>query len=249
MAAYRSLPRLTIFFPLLFFFNQTIQSQNLYSKQLYKTFISEEMYTWGGIIQKFEENENIVSLEDKLTLLNYYYGYIGYLLGVDEKEKGEIFLKKGEKLIEQILNIDSRNASAYAYKSAFCGWWISLDHSKAPILGPEFLIDNIKAYKLDSMNIQANTDRGNFFFYAPKFIGGDANKAVKLYSKAIFLMEQNGLDQENWQYFNSLILLGKAYTKAERFVEAEKVYEKMLAIEPDFSWVKDRLLPDLKKEM
>lgn len=219
--------------------------QTNYRKQLYEAFIAEQMNSWGGIISDFEAEKSLQSENEKLELINYYYGYIGYLLGTGRKKDADVYLTKGEKLLDEIIDNDPDNAAAYAYKSAFCGWRIGLDHSKAPILGPRFLYCNSHAYSLDSLDIQATTDRANFYFYAPGFIGGDAQKAVALYEKAILLMEAKGLDKNNWQYFNTMILLAKANDKAGNLKEARQAYLKILSHEPQFLWVKDRLLPEL----
>lgn len=224
-----------------------LRAQQTTRQQLYHTFIAGRMDQWGGIIAAFEAGTSPDTEGKKLELANYCYGYIGYLLGVKRLADAEIYLKKGQKMVEQVLTVNPKNPEALAYKGAFLAFRISTDHSIAAILGPTSVFYIHKAYKLDPENLQAIIDQANFFFYAPGFFGGDVDKAIPLYAKAAAYMESTGLSKENWMYFNLMVLLAKANDKAGRFEEAKRVYSRMLVIEPEFGWVKNELLPDLMK--
>lgn len=238
-----------LFLFLLFFTTKITSAQSKTDSLLFRTFIQERMDLWGDIIQGYEKVNTVTTEEEKLQLINYYYGYIGYLLGDDKKKEAEKYLKNGENILENILENNPSSAAAYAYRSAFSGWRISLKHSLAPILGPRFLYCNSHAYELDSLNIQAITDRANFYFYAPELFGGNAKRAVYLYQKAISLMEMYGKNQQNWQYFNTKVLLAKANDKAGNSSKALLIYREMLSVEPDFLMVKNKLLPSLTKKI
>jgi len=229
------------------YFVPNVQAQPTTRQQLYHTFIAERMDLWGGLIAAYEANTILDTEQKKLELANYCYGYIGYLLGVKRLKDAEIYLEKGQKMVDQILEINPKSPEAYAYKGAFLAFRISTDHSIAMILGPTSIYYIHKAYKLDPENLQTIIDQANFYFYAPGFFGGDVNKAIPLYKQAAVLMESTDLWKENWRYFNLMILLAKANDKAGKTEEAKKVYKRLLAIEPEFGWVKNQLLPDLQK--
>ena len=224
-----------------------VQAQSAVRQQLYKSFIAERMDQWGSLITDWEAITVMDTEAEQLELANYCYGYIGYLLGVKRLTDAEIYLDKGQKMVDLVLEKNPKCAEAYAYKGAFLAFKISTDHSIAAILGPTSVYYIHKAYKLDSLNLQAVIDQANFFFYAPGFFGGDVKKAIPLYAQAVALMESTGLWKENWRYFNLMILLAKANDKAGKTEEAKKVYNRLLTIEPEFGWVKNRLLPDLLK--
>ncbi len=236
-----------LFLVMFFFEALSLKAQLTTRQQLYRTFIAGRMDLWGEIIADFEVKTNLNTEAEKIELTNYCYGYIGYLLGVKRLKDAEIYLDKGQKLVDQIIEMNPDNPEAYAYKGAFLGFRISTDHSIAMILGPTSVYYIRKAYRLHPENLQAMIDMANFYFYAPGFFGGDVEKAIPLYAKAAALMESSGLSKENWRYFNLMILLAKANDKAGKCIEAERVYLKLLTVEPDFGWVKNMLLPDLKR--
>lgn len=225
------------------------QTADSCSKRLYQTFIEDRMDKWGEVIADFERTNTFDTEVKQLELANYYYGYIGYLLGKKRTKDAEVYLKRGEDMMDQIIAKNPKCPEAYAYKGAFLGFRISVDRSIAVILGPRSVFNINKAYDLDKENLQAMIDRANVYFYSPGIVGGDVDKAILLYKKAAALMERTGLSRENWEYFNLLVLLAKAYDQSGEQAEARKVYEKMLAIEPGFLWVKNDLLPDLLKRM
>lgn len=228
---------------------KTSNAQSETDSALFRTFIQERMDLWGDIIQKYESQNTFSTEEEQLQLINYYYGYIGYLLGADKEDEAEKYLENGEEILDEILENNPSNAAAFAYRSAFSGWRISLKHSLAPILGPRFLYCNSHAYELDSLNIQAVTDRAAYYFYAPEIFGGDTQRAIYLYGRAVSLMEEKQLNRENWQYFNTKVLLAKANDKAGNSKKALSIYEEMLEVEPNFSMVKNGLLPKLKAKL
>ncbi len=228
---------------------KTSNAQSKTDSLLFRSFIQEKMYLWGDIIQKYEAENTFSTEENQLQLINYYYGYIGYLLGADKEKEAQKYIENGEDILDDILENNPSNAAAFAYRSAFAGWRISLKHSLAPILGPRFLYCNSRGYELDSLNIQAVTDRAAFYFYAPEIFGGDNERAIYLYGRAISLMEEKGMNHQNWQYFNTKVLLAKANDKAGNSKKALAIYEEMLSVEPNFSMVKNGLLPKLKAKL
>jgi len=232
---------------LLFCASLSLPAQQTTRQQLYHSFIACRIDQWGTIISEFEKNTSLDTEAEKLEMANYCYGYIGYLLGEKRLKDAEVYLKKGQELVDQIIEANPHSAAAYSYKGAFLGFRISTDHSVALILGPSSAFYIKKAYQMNEQNIQCMIDRGNLYFYSPGFFGGDVTKAIRLYLQAVEKMEKTGESRENWEYFNLLVLLAKAYDQAKKYSEAEQVYLKILSIEPEFSWVKKELLPDLKK--
>ena len=54
-----------------------INAQSVYKSQIYNAYINGDMNKWATIIHNFEK-ESPSTIERKLELLSYYYGYIGY---------------------------------------------------------------------------------------------------------------------------------------------------------------------------
>ena len=74
--------------------------------------------------------------------------------------------------------------------------------------------------------------------------GGSKEIALGNYNKAIQLMEKDpGMISNNWMYLNVLMILGQSYEKTGDFQMAKTIYEKLLQIEPGFTYMRDILYP------
>lgn len=241
---------ITLSLLLLFWTSETkMSAQSTTKKLFYKTYVNREMYKWGDLIRSVETNNPPKTIEQKFELLNYYYGFTGYLMNRKQHETAQIYISKGQDLIDNILDIAPKNPTAYSYKGAFYGFQMGLSKYKSVYLGPKCLVEIHKALKIDQNNVQALVDKGNVYFYSPAVLGGDKEDALQLYIRALNLMERNKETDHNWNYLNLLTTIGIGYTKTAKLNEAKKIYEKILKIEPDFKWVKDDLYPNLIKKM
>lgn len=225
----------------------TAFTQSVYSKKIYDTYIQGRMDNWVPVMQQMEA-ANPASLEEKLELLNYYYGYTGYMVGIKKAKEAVPYIEKGEKLIEQILRVSPDNASALAYKGSFLGFKIANSKIKAVTLGPEAMKAINKAYQIDPSNIQALADKGNMLYYAPSVFGGDKKLSLQFFEKGISIMESKRQTKENWFYLYLLVSLARRQEENGMRDQALATYRKILRIEPGFQWVRDELYPDLLKK-
>ena len=221
-------------------------SESPYRKNIYNAFITHDMAKWERVIRTFETtNTSNISVEQKLELINYYYGYIGWLIGQKQFKPAEKLIPKGEKLINQVLSISPKNATAYSFKGSFLGFKIGIDKCKAIFLGSDSKNSINKAMQLDPQNVQALIDKGNLLYYSPRFFGGDKNEALNYFLKGAKLMEKNKETYQNWTYLNLLTMIASAYEKTDRLEDAKLTYEKIIRNEPEIKWVKDDLYPQL----
>jgi len=220
-------------------------AESPYKKNIYSAFITHDMAKWEGAIRLMETSNSINTVDQKLELINYYYGYIGWLIGKKQYSKAEILIPRGEKLINEVLKASPKNATAYSFKGSFLGFKIGIDRCKAIFLGSESKSLINKAMVLDPLNIQAIIDKGNLLYYAPGFFGGDKKEALNYFLKGAKLMEKNNETYQNWVYLNLLTMIANAYEKTDKLVEAKLTYEKIMRNEPDIKWIKDGLYPNL----
>jgi len=220
-----------------------IFAESPYKKTIYTTFINREMYKWGSIIHATEAGKPLTTVDQKLELVNLYYGYIGHLLGKKQYDTAEDMIGRGEKLINQILKASPKNATAYAYKGSFLGFRMAISKFRTFALGRESIADINKAYRLDPQNIQAIIDKGNFLYYTPKLFGGDKEEALKFYLKGSLILEKNKDTIQNWVYLNLLTSIALAYDKTDNPRDAKLTYQKILRKEPNYKWVKEVLYP------
>jgi len=219
--------------------------QSSHKKAIYIAFITHDMAKWDNTIRTIEAANSANTVEQKLEFINDYYGYIGWLVGQKQYAKAEKLIPKGEKLINQVLDMSPKNATAYSFKGSFLGFKIAIDKYKAIFLESESKKCINKALELDPENIQALIDKGNILFYAPHLLGGNKKEALNYFLKAERQMERNKETCQNWVYLNLLSIIATTYEKTNKLEEAKLVYEKIIRNEPDIRWVKDGLYPNL----
>jgi len=222
-----------------------IYAESPYKRNFYNSFINREMYKWGNIIYTIESGKQVTTVEQKLELINYYYGYIGYLIGKKQHETAGNMIVKGERLIHQVLLVSPRNATAYAFKGSFLGFRMGMSKFKTLSLSRESLTDINRAYALDPQNIQALIDKGNILYYSPGIFGGDKEEALKYYLRGSYILEKEKDTDQNWVYLNLLTNIALTYEKTGNPDQAIHICQKILRKEPNFRWVRDVFYPRL----
>ncbi|MCI0693440.1 tetratricopeptide repeat protein [candidate division KSB1 bacterium] len=84
------------------------------------------------------------------------------------------------------------------------------------------------------------------WFYKPPQAGGDRQKGLARFQEAVQRFEQMPKQEaayENWWHATTYMYLGQAYLGVEKPEEAEKAFKKALALQPNFSMVKNSMLP------
>ncbi len=223
-------------------------AQNSRDDRVYNAYINGNMKEWHRVIEEMENTETLTGNGNKLQLIGYYYGYIGYLLGTEKTDKALEEIVKGMAWIDQVVSTDPANATAYAYKGAFLGFRMASGNFRAMYLGPKSDANIDKAYGLDPDNIQAIIEKGNALYYAPWLFGGNKDKAMEFYERAIRKFESGNKTHKNWLYLNTMANLARTYARDEQYIKAGMVYRKILQREPDFQWVKEELYPSLLKK-
>jgi tetratricopeptide (TPR) repeat protein len=222
-----------------------VYSESPYKKTFYNSFINREMYKWGNVINTIENGKPMTTVDQKLELINYYYGYIGYLIGKKQYDTASPMINKGEKLIHQVLQVSPKNATAYAFKGSFLGFRMGMSKFKTFSLSRESLSDINRAYELDPHNVQALIGKGNILYYSPKLFGGDKEEALTYYLRGLRILEKNRDTDQNWVYLNLLTNIALAYDKTDKPGDAKLTCVKILHNEPNYRWVKDILYPRL----
>jgi|ERR1035437_1954163 tetratricopeptide (TPR) repeat protein len=247
------LPKTTLyklFLPLfLLSFSAGTFAESTYNKGIYDAFVTGDMTKWDHVIRTMEASNSTITVDQKLELINYYYGYIGYLIGKKQYEPAEKLISKGEKLIAQVLHNSPKNATAYSFKGSFLGFQIGICKYKAVFLGSDSKSFINKSLEIDPQNVQGLIDKGNLLYYSPKLFGGDKKEALIFFLKAVKVMEQKKETNENWVYLNLLSIIASSYEKTDNLVEARITYEKIIRNEPDIKWIKDNLYPQLLAKM
>lgn len=232
---------------LTFLFIQNAFTSN--QTEIYNAFINNKMDRWKAVIDRMEGLKNHDSAY-LLELVNYQYGYIGWCMGNNRNSDARKYLEAADKNLEILESRSYSPSYVNFYKSAFYGFKIGLNVLKAPFIGPKSLMHAELAIEQDPGNPYAYIIFGSGNYYMPKGLGGSKKLAIEYYHKGERLMEADPESlKENWNYINLLATIGLAYEDTGDMLKAKYYYQKVLDFEPEFSWVKNELYPNLLKKL
>ena len=220
-----------------------------YRSEVYFAYVNNKMDLWKNVIDRMDLVPD-KSNEFILELVNYQYGYIGYCLGYDRKSEAKKYLEKAQKNIDLLEKQNYRLSLVSAYNAAFCGFRMGINILSVPQNGFKSIEYAKKAIELDSENYLGYVQYGNIQFYMPRTFGGSKKEGITYYIRAKEILEKdkNGL-KDDWNYLSVLLIIGQSHTYLEDFNSAKAVYDYILRREPDFTYVRDELYPELMKKM
>ena len=232
---------------ILFFSLTDVMASN--RSDIYNCYITGNMAKWKVIIDRMA-SEKRTDPAVILELVNFQYGYIGWAIGIKKNDEAKQYLELAEENLEMLDKYSSYNSIVYAYKAAFYGYRIGLNKLLAPFLGGKSLDCARTAIKQDEKNYLAYVQLGNSEFYMPAAFGGSKIEALQYYNKAQQLLESNPAEvKENWNYLSLLTVIAQAYSYTKEYDKSKQYLDKILAIEPDFAWVKNELYQQLYNKM
>ncbi len=201
---------------------------------------------WGTRVfrtkKRFKTNDPSYLLE----LINYQYGYIGWAIGNSRKKEAEKMLADAENNLSKLDESGYKPSWVNAYKSAFFGFKISMYPLKAPFMGPKSMKHAQLSVEIDPANYFGYVQMANVWFYMPAAFGGSKKNALEYLMKAALLIEKEPEQLiENWNYLSLLAFLGQAQMETKAYTQAKNTFDRILKMEPGFSWVKDELFPQL----
>ena len=184
---------------------------------------------------------------------HYYIALADYriagLLEGESKDPSE-HLNAAVEHLKKATEIDPQSAEAHALLSSVYGWQIGLSPMKTMILGPKVGKASQKAKKLAPDNPRVVLSAAISDFNTPEMFGGSKEKGLQGFQRAAELFAQEEPTdpvQPVWGHREAYAWLGIAYQNQGELESARAAFEKALAIDPDFGWVKYWLLPGLEK--
>lgn len=211
-----------------------------FRKTIYQAYISGDMDSWERTLIRLQKTD--MKIDDRYDFAMAHYGFIGYCMGRDEKKRARPFLDAVEVIADELLGTDPDDPRYLALRGALYGFRIGYQPQKSPFIGP-------KALKIVSLALdkgpdcpQAWVEAGNTNWFMPELFGGSKPKALAEYETAIRLMEKDpDLVRESWYYLNIQMILAAWYEEKDRTFAAREIYRKVIGLEPQFSWAREKL--------
>jgi len=200
--------------------------------------------------------ERLLNQTDKKFLVHYYIAYADYHLinfyQKDEiKDRMEKFLDDGIQHLKQSIELNENFSESFALLSSLLGRKISLSPFKAIVLGPRSGTAISKAMLLEPENPRVHFIAGINAYFTPRMFGGGKDKARHSLKKALQLFPEYQSPSPlypDWGYPETYAWLGVFAIDADSLDRAESYFQKALEVDPDYSWVKNYLLPKLQEE-
>jgi tetratricopeptide (TPR) repeat protein len=218
---------------------------------IYRGYITGNMETWN---QGMTELENQNSRSPKgctlYTLAEARYGYIGFLLGNENKEMARQVIETFAAEVEELAAYPEYRAETEAFRVALLGFRMSLNPARAMTLGPKAQKQLEAAMAVGKNSAVVWIEKANSESHMPAFAGGSKEKAAASFREALRLFEADGpVPACNWRYLNTMVLSGQLLEKMGDYRGAAEAYRKALRREPGFQWVRDELLPEAEKKI
>jgi len=241
--------RAKCFLIILLFYCIPLNAQKDYKTVIYNAYINNNMSKWKSEIDEMQAWKSKTN-EFILELINYQYGYIAWSIAKDKTDDAETYLALAMENLEYLEKLNYKLSYINSYKSAFYGFKIGLAWYKAPILGPESIIFSKTAIETDKSNPYGYIQYANAQYYMPEIFGGSKTLAIEYYKKAQVIMEKNKYyTHKNWNYLSLLTTIAQAFTGNMNYYLAKEYYEKIIQLEPNYTWVKNELYPELLKKI
>lgn len=196
----------------------------------------------------FADNENFFA--------HYFLAYTDYRLAVYHMKKKDNlqfknYVESATEKLKSLLEENENNAELVSLLGTVYGIQVSRDPSLGPSLGSQNVALTSQAFGIDPNNPRVLLQAGISKLNTPEFFGGSKTKALAYFKKSIELFESGKKDEDyiEWGYFDALAWLGITYTQLEEYSTAVEVYNKALGIEPDYSWIKNVLLPSAEENL
>lgn len=228
-----------------------VKSQQIdYKATTFNLFLNGKMSQWPWVINKMLADPKLQNTEGQLEILTYYYGLVGHLMDVGQKKQASENLRKANDLAIKLYKTNPDNPLLLGLMSNLTGFQIALSPLKATTLAKGMMNKAKKSIAKGPNDPYVNILYSNILFYMPGIFGGDTEKALQGYKKALQTMDADPeLKKNNWMYIQLMVTIGVVEEKRENYVEAQKMYRKVLELYPEYAHVKNVSYPRLLEKM
>jgi len=204
------------------------------------------------------------SQDTQKALAHYYAAYANYRLGTiifqENESRSQNQLEQAARQLKETLQIRPRLAEAHALLASVYGQLLQHVPERGSELGPKSARHMEQALNLAPDNPRVLLLKAISEFYTPEKWGGSKVKAHKRFRAATQAFEReaqpdsqtsrraNASLDPTWGHAEAYAWLGLASLKLDQPMSAKRAFKNALEVNSEYSWVKQRLLPKLRKE-
>ena len=194
-----------------------IEAQQInYKATAFNLFLNGKMSQWPWVINKMLADPKLQNTEGQLEILTYYYGLVGHLMDVGQKKQASENLRKANDLAIKLYKTNPDNPLLLGLMSNLTGFQIALSPLKATTLAKGMMNKAKKSIAKGPNDPYVNILYSNILFYMPGIFGGDTEKALQGYKKALQTMDADPeLKKNNWMYIQLMVTIGVVEEKRE----------------------------------
>ncbi|MEG1586910.1 MAG: hypothetical protein RR346_08540 [Bacteroidales bacterium] len=221
-------------------------------KYAYDTYAARNFTGWPQMINTLQKTafSPAGTTDSRLFVMTCYYGYIGHLLDIKQKEQASEWNKQANSIFKDLKDQLPDDPRVLALQSMFIAYDIAISPVKAPFQVGGMMSTARKALKEGPDELLANLANANILFYFPEALGGDKQKAITYYRKVYdFFKAHPAVAATDWMYLNVMSTLAVANEAVGNNKQAMFWINEALQVRPDFVYVKTILLPRIKQKL
>ena len=240
-----------IFFASLLLTLNVFGQSNLQSR-MYSAFTAADEPEWKSVISEMQQS--IAKKYDPkmvFELVKSEYVYIAYLNYYNRNNEIKPYLSDAYSHLKKLVDIyPEENEYRTLYASLTLGQ-LYVNPLKSIFRINSSLREIKRCYEKDRNNPLVMLDYANILYYLPAFMGGDKEEAFRVCDRLrVKLLSDNSLKKDQkWYSLYSLVAasMARAYNKETEVAIAD--LKRILQVEPDMNWIKNRLLPVEEKKL
>lgn len=226
-----------------FLISQFAGAQQTLQQIQYGAYLNTSHSLWEEAVSKAEETFGSDSFEKALAL----YGLLNNTMARQDEASFKKYRKKTVKLLEQIIDENPAWGEPKAVLASTYGLIMAYSPMKGMFYGTKSssLLNEAMTLQPDSPLVQKLY--AGSMLYTPEQFGGDIDKAITAYEKALELYDVREETEENWLLLDSMMHLSISLRKKEKIKEAICVLQDALQVEANYKWAASELAQLTKK--
>jgi tetratricopeptide (TPR) repeat protein len=200
--------------------------------------------------------ERVLAADKENYLANYFLAYTDYKAAVYfmQKRDEQQFINhvdSATEILKSLISDNDSDAEVISLLGTVYGIQVSMDPGLGQSKGAQNIALTSKALGISPNNPRVLLQKGISKYSTPEFFGGSKEEAMDYFKNSISLFENTdeGDSKIDWGYLDALAWLGKSQTQLGDYDAAISTYNKALQNEPNFSWVKNGLLPAVQEKL